>query len=246
MENEIVIQHFNEPRAGTFLIAKGFKREHKSVTNLIIKYKERFIRLENNKSSSKGLIISKVPTKIAGRPIEEYLLNEAQTIFLGTIFRNSEIVLDFKEKIAREFVKIKKENYDFKKYKTIPEYNPTRNISKMVRKQSASIIETFIEYAKEQGGSEKGCDLYYSNITKMINSMLFIVEGKFKNIREVLTIPQLMIVSSADGIVSNGLRKGMRKGLYYKDIYKAIKADVSTFAELHGRSEVINMQNLIE
>ena len=107
MENTVEIYE-DESRVGTFIISEGFGRKHKAVTNLIELYKERFIRLDN-KSFSKGFIMRKVPAKKAGRPVEEYMLNEKQTIFLGTLFRNSEKVLDFKEKLANAFVEQRKQ-----------------------------------------------------------------------------------------------------------------------------------------
>jgi len=71
---------------------------------------------------------------------------------------------------------------------------------------------------------------------------MFIVQGKFKNVRELMTTQQLMTVSSAEQIIDRGLRDGMSRKKYYKDIYKDVRAKVELFADLHGQSEVISKQ----
>ena len=198
------------------------------------------MRLENNKRLLKSLIIQKVPAKTAGRPVEEYLLNESQTIFLGTLFRNSsDLVLDFKERIAQEFVNLKKQNEALKKHQSEPEYLPTRNMGKIIRRGTTDEIQRFIEYAKKQGGSERGCNMYYSNITRMMNAMLFIVQGKQKNVRDLMSVGQLMTTYSAERIISKAITDNMKKSVFYKDIYNDVKSKVEIFAKLHGKSEII-------
>lgn len=229
----------DEPRAGTFLIAKGFERPHKAVTNLINKHKARFESLDN-KSFSKGLIIRKVSVKKAGRPVEEYVLNEAQTLFLGTLFRNSEIVLDFKQKLVAEFIEMKETLRGLGKHKDLSEYIQTRKISISVRKETTKTIEYFIAYAEMQGS--KNAHRYYGNFTKMANGLLFISEGKFKNFREVMTVRQLMVMSAAEGIIEKSILEEIAKGVFYKDIYQAVKKKVKIFADIHGQSEVMDKQ----
>lgn len=244
MNSKVVTVYDDEPRAGTFLIAQGFERDHFKVLRLVEKYKERFLRLENNKRLSKSLITSKVPAKKAGRPIEEYMLNETQTIFLGTLFRNTDLVLDFKERLASDFVKAKTKLQALETHKEAPVYKMLRDAGKIVRKQTTDEMQLFIEYAKSQGSGN--AERYYGNFTKMMNSLLFIAEGKYKNLREVMSIQQLMTVSSADQIINKGLNLGMKNGKFYKDIYKDIKANVILFADIHGQSEVIATQLYIE
>lgn len=238
MEDEIVKMHDAEPRAGTFLIAQGFDREHSKVVRLIEKYKDRFLRLENNKRLSRELIVHKVPAKTAGRPVEEYLLNEKQTIFLGSLFRNTEIVLDFKERLANDFVEVKSRLLAIINQNQDPTYQLTRDTGKIVRKQATDQMQRFVEYSTEQGS--KSANMYYSNITRMMNGMLFITEGKYKNLRNVMTTQQLMTVSSAEQIIDRSLRIGMDKKLFYKEVYKEVKANVMLFADLHGQSNIID------
>jgi len=238
MEKAVEVYN-NESRAGTFIVSQGFERDHYDVVKLIKKYKERFLRLDN-KLIPDQLIKRKVPAKKAGRPVEEYLLNEQQTIFLGTLFRNTENVLDFKERLAFEFVKCRKQLAKAINQQYDPIWNQARLTAKTLRKLETGAIQEFIVYAKDQGGSESGCRMYYANITKMMNVLLFICEGKFKNLRDVLTSEQLMTVGSAEQVIGKSLRDDMAKGVYYKTVYQNAKAKVELFAELHGKSEVLS------
>ncbi len=233
MKDKLTVIHNDEPKAGTYLIAQGFDRRHADLLKLINKYKlrfEKFGELNTRKFSTKG------------RPGEEYLLNESQTMFLGTLFKNTDLILDFKEKIVQEFSRLKKLLESNQKQKLDPKYQLARIEGKAIRKETTDQIQKFVAYAKCQGGSEKGCELYYSNITKMVNGLLFIVEGKFKNLRNVMSGRQLMVVGAAEGIIDKGIKDGMEKGVFYKEIYKDIKSKVMIFAELHGQSHVIENQ----
>lgn len=237
MENNTAMIYNDEPRAGTFLIAQGFKRNHDQVKRLVKKYETDFLDFGT-------FHLSKVKSK--GRPVEEYLLNEEQVMFLGTLFKNSPIVIKFKKKLIHEFANLKKIIESTQKQKLDPKYQLARVEGKAIRKETTEQIQKFVAYAKEQGGSEKGCEMYYSNITKMVNGLLFIVEGKFKNLRNIMSGRQLMVVGAAEGIVDKGLKEGMEKGVFYKEIYKDVKSKVMIFAELHGQSHVIEQQLKIE
>lgn len=245
--NEIIKIHNDEPRAGTFLISKGFGRTHKKILELCREYISEFMELENNKALPKCFIISKLPTKKAGRPIEEYLLNEGQTILLGSLLRakrGNDQVLRFKVRLAKAFVKIKKQLVTIKDQQGNADWVFSRDFGKEARLEETDVVKEFIVYAKAQGGSEKSCDKYYSNITKMMNGLLFIVTGKFKVLRDVLTPRQLMIVSAAEGIITKTLRDDMKINIHYKTIYQRARSNVEIFAELHGQSEVITKQIL--
>ena len=76
----------------------------------------------------------------------------------------------------------------------------------------------------------------------MLNGLLFIVDGKFKNLREMMTPTQLMIVSGGDLVIRKALVDGMKKQIHYKEIYRLAKERVELFAELHGQSERLSKQ----
>ena len=234
MKEVMVIE--GEGRVGTFVVAQGLEREHKVVRDLIEKYRtdfEDFSFLKKRKLRSTG-----------GRAADEYLLDEDQFMFLGTLMRNTDRVVSFKKAIIKQFKECRKELESLKNHQAQPTYQITRDAGKMVRKQTTDTMKAFVEYAEEQGS--RNAEKYYTNITRMLNSMMFIVEGTHKNIRNMLTIQQLMTVSSAEQIIDKGLSLGMSRKMFYKDIYVEVKNKVHLFADLHGKSEVISQQLLID
>ena len=229
----------NEPRTGTFIISQGFKRDHFRVLRLIEKHKERFLRLDN-KRLSMSLIKRRVPVKKAGRPVDEYLLNEQQFVFLGTLFRNTEKVLNFKERLAREFVKQRTWISNAIQQQKNPDWQNVRRDGKLVYKQKTDVIKRFVEYAASQGS--QSATRYYTNLAKMENKALFYFEQKYKNLREVLTIKQLMQVSTADDVIEKALQETMDKKLHYKQGYKLAKKRIIAFSEIIGQSPVLALE----
>lgn len=225
----------DEPRAGTKLIADGFKRQHKDVLKLVHRYEKRFLRYgdlkrKTLKSGEKG-----------GRPGEEFLLNQGQFMFLGTLFRNSnDEVLDFKENLVAQFIELRDRLIKAKAQRGNKDWNLARDFGKESRRLETYAIKEFVEYAKAQGS--RSAQMYYNNITRMMNGLLFIAEGKFKNLRDVATPQQLMTISSAEVIITKGLRDGMKAKIFYKEIYKDVKSRVMQFAELHGQTKIIEDQ----
>ncbi len=226
----------DEARTGSFLLAQGLEREHQIVRKLIDKYRDKFENLS-------ALTVRKLRST-GGRAANEYMLDEDQFMFLGTLLKNTSKVVEFKFAIIKQFKKCRIEKEALQQHKEQPEYLATRSAGKLVRSKTTDAMKQFVEYAKEQGSTN--AEMYYVSITKMLNGMLFIIEGKYKNIRNMLTIQQLMTVSSAEQIVDRGLLDGMSHNQYYKEIYKTVRGRVELFAELHGKSEVISRQLLLE
>lgn len=232
---DIVNFYEGEPRAGTYLTAEGFGKNHKRVLELIEKYRinfENFGCLKRQKFKATG-----------GRPITEYLLNEPQTAFLGTLFRNNPQVIEFKEKLVKEFYRMKNAIIRAKAQHVNVDWIEARQESKKARIVETDTMKEFVEYATKQGS--QNADKYYVAITKMMNTMLFIVEGKFKNLRELMTSRQLAITTAAEFVIDKALRDGMKNNIFYKDVYKLVRERVQIYADLHGRSEIMSKQLLL-
>jgi len=242
MESSVEIYN-DEIRSGTWIIADGFKREHFDVLKLIRKHEERFFRLDNKRNSNQ-FITRRVPAKKAGRPVDEIMLNKKQALFLGTLFRNTERVLDFKEKLANDFVDQENLLRNLVDQRQSTEWITNRSSGKLIRRDETDTIKDFVEYAERQGS--QNANRYYSILTTCVNNNLFTFDGKFRNKRNAMTATQLMDVGFADKVVSKGLVDGMAQGLPYKDIYQLVKDKVLILAELHGKSEVISKQLAIE
>jgi hypothetical protein len=68
------------------------------------------------------------------------------------------------------------------------------------------------------------------------NKALFLIEQKFKNIRDILNLQQLSTVVCADKIVTKALDDGMELKMGYKDIYQLAKKRIESFADIHGKT----------
>jgi len=148
--------------------------------------------------------------------------------------KNSSKVVEFKEKLTKEFFRLRKlavsqVNYDD------PVYIDKRREGVLVHNDKTDTIQKFIAYAIAQGAS-RGAQRYYASIATMENKALFLFEGKFPNMREVQDIKQLMYSSIADKLVERALKEGMDSGLEYKKIYELAKVRVIDFATTVGRS----------
>ncbi|MBT8373943.1 MAG: Rha family transcriptional regulator, partial [Deltaproteobacteria bacterium] len=127
MKKKTIVIYENEGRAGTFLIAKGFERRHEQVFRLIKKYQKDF-------EDFSTLKVSKVYGK--GRPVNEYLLTEDQFLFLGTLFKNSSTVIEFKKKLIKEFAKTRKLLFAAKSQHKNSKWQFSRDFGKDKRKET--------------------------------------------------------------------------------------------------------------
>jgi len=228
MGNSIVVLHNNEPRAGTWILSKGYEVEHRAARRLVIKYRTEFeefgIIATGLQKSNQG----------AGRPVEEFMLNEGQSMYLGTLLTNTEKVRSFKRVVVKEFLRMKSELIRIASQNQNAQWLEARAAGKETRCIATDTIKTFVNYATNQGS--KNAERYYANISKMENKELFFLEQKYKNLRDVLNIHQLSTVKSADMIVAKALNDGMAQKLPYKEIYKLAKLRVESFAEIIGKT----------
>lgn len=122
------------------------------------------------------------------------------------------------------------------------EWLAQRAAGKITRKAETDAIKDFVEYATNQGSTN--ANRYYCNISQMENKALFLLEQKFKNLRDILDLNQLATVTTADAIVSKALKEGMTSRLNYKDIYQLAKSRVETLAELRGKTLIPATQQI--
>lgn len=107
---------------------------------------------------------------------------------------------------------------------------------------SDKIVDTlkqYFNYVGSQGGDSFN---ETDKIGGLMIAALNVSEAAFKLFDAVMSKQMLVSVTGAENIIDRGLRDGMSKKKYYKDIYQDVKKRVITFAELHGQSEVITKQ----
>jgi len=210
----------------TWIISENLGLQHKSVLKLLEEH--------SNITELERFEIAEVKTK--GRPIKIACLNELQAIILVSLMKNSKEVIDFKVKLAREFLKNRMLLQQIATQRQNLEYQVEREQGKIQRKKCTDIIKDFVDYAVRQGSSN--ASRYYSNISKMEINGLFLIEQKFKNMREVLNSDQLHILEMADRAVQNAIIEGMEINLPYKDIYKNAKAKIEAISKIFPPSPI--------
>jgi len=221
------------PVTNSEIVAEGTNRTHKSVIQLIRQYEKQLNEF--------GTLAFEM-RKSGGRPTEIALLNESQVYFLMTLMRNNEIVVLFKKRLVKEFMKMKQALIQLQVNRNNDEWKLNRDKGKRIRKETTDTIQDFVRYATNQGS--KNAVKYYGNITKMENKALFILEQKYPNVRQMLNNYQLTTLHTADMIVSEALKDGMEKKLHYKEIYKLAKERVEKLSLLIKPTMVISYEEV--
>ena len=230
--NDLVVLVKNKPLVSTFnLFNKMGYKEHSKLKRVI----------SSNESAFKDIGLlplerQKPLDKKGGRPIESYLLNEDQFILLVVLAKNTPESIALKIRVAKEFSRLKKVVANIVSQQKDPNWQNVRSDGKIVYKQKTDVIKDFVDYATKQGSTS--AHRYYTNLAKMENKALFLIEQKYKNLREILTIKQLMQSCTADDVIEKALIDGMNKEMDYKEIYKLARDRIHSFAEIIGRSQV--------
>lgn len=224
--NDLVCVEHGRPVTTSMLIAEGVGTKHEHVLKLLKVHCETKILF--------GFEIRKVSTK--GRPMNVAILDEVQATFLITLMANKPKVVHFKEALVLDFFDMRSRLMTAATNQQNKEWIKNRDQGKASRRIGTDVIKNFVEYAKAQGSSKP--DMYYMALSKMENKALWIVEGNFKSIRDMLNGQQLTFMATADIVAAKALQQGMSDGDHYKDIYVKAKDAVMAFADLVGKTPV--------
>lgn len=203
-----------EQRISSGVIADHIGTTHKATNNLIRTHKK---KLES---------LGELPfQKAVGERKNLAYLNEDQAIFLMTLSKNTERVVEFKYQLVKAFSKLRRKQAIIDENHAKVEWQQNRELGKLTHRDSTDTIKRFISYATAQGsqGYRKNG---YTIFSKMINASLGIDD------RNCITEQQLHILATAELICDQSLVQGMAEGLPYKSIYKQAKHDVETFVGL--------------
>jgi phage regulator Rha-like protein len=221
----------NEPITSTLIIAEGMNIKHRAIMELVDKYEEDLkefgiftVETENKRKETRGL-----STRLAW-------VNEGQTYFLISLMRNSKIVITFKKELIKEFERQKDLIARLLTQRTNASWIEQREQGKLNRREETDVIQEFINYCIGQGSEHP--DNYWTNISTMENKALFMLEQKFKNVRDALNGQQLQIIASADLVVARALKYGMEQKMEYHAIFQMAKERILEFADLVGKTPV--------
>ena len=203
----------SEFRIDSRLLAPELNHRHRTIFESILKYQSKFeehglLPFETeavNNGDARGVKYQKFA-----------LLNEDQCYFLLTLMRNNDFVVDKKSKLVKAFRQAKDQ---------VTLRDMARIEGKAVRRTETDAIKSLVEYATAKGSSN--ANMYYSNITKMTNSLLGVEKGQ----RDTLDHKSLQQIKIAETIVEMAIRDGLKADLPYKDIYKLCKDRVSAIAK---------------
>jgi len=203
-----------EQRISSALIAKSIGVENRAISALIRKHKARLstfgqVTFEMSPNGQKKVV----------------LLNEDQATFILTLSKNSEKVVDFKHQLVTAFSNLRRKQAIVDENHAKVEWQERRELGKLTRHTQTGAIQTFLDYAGNQGSSNyplRG----YSILTKMVNNALQIDD------RETVSEEQLHLVATAELLVARTLIEGMNVGLAYKNIYQRCRTKVHDLADL--------------
>jgi phage regulator Rha-like protein len=186
-------------------------------------------------------------TKV-GRPTQEYLLSEEQATFLILLLRGRYKkdklckITQFKKHLTKVFFAQRTILQQIITQKQNAEWLQARAEGKIERIECTNEIKDYTEYCSKLGS--KNALKYYVLISKMENKALFHVElltMEYPNLRDILDKRQLSNLKTADRIIAKALRDGMEKKMYYKDIFQMAKNRIESFAELIGKSPILEI-----
>lgn len=228
----IVLIKDNELFTTTLAISEGVNLEHETVMKLLKKYSEieELSRFE----------IGEVRTK--GRPIKIAFLDELQATLLIVLMKNSPEVLKFKIKLTKAFFKQRKILQQILTQKHNADWLNKRLETKVIRRECTDVIQKFIDYAKSQGS--KSAEKYYMNLSRMELTGLFILEQKYPNARDVMSMKQLNLIEMADEAIALSLDESMKLKIHYKECYQRAKEKISLLAKIFPPSPLPSLLKL--
>jgi len=220
---ELVILKDRHPFTTSLIISENIGIEHRAVISLIKKYQSRKIL-----SSIKAFEMTKLNE--VGRHTEVAYLNENQALFVITLMKNSDKVLDFKEALVNAFIEKRNLLQHLMAQRKDVDWVGVREQTKVIRKECTDVIQRFINYAKEQGS--KSAEKYYMNFSRMELTGLFLMEQKYPNARDVMSIRQLHLIEMADEAIAISLSESMRDNIPYKECYQIAKERICMLARI--------------
>jgi len=144
--------------------------------------------------------------------------------------KNSPQVIDFKIKLVDAFIKYRNIAARLTIQKNSADWLTKRQDTKAMRRECTDKIQKFVQYAESQGS--KSASKYYMTISKMELTGLFLMEQKFPNARDVMSMRQLNLIEMADEAIADALEEAMNEGLHYKDCYKRAKEKIEALSKI--------------
>ncbi len=208
---KLVIEKSNKPITTSKKVAEVFGKTHYNVMRDIenLDCSENFTALNFEGSKYKD---------DSGKINRMYLMTKDGFTFLVMGYRGKKAAR-FKEDYINAFNQME----EILREKQTPHWQKTRLESKANRRLETDEIKRLVDYAKSQGS--KNADKYYITFSKLANKAVGLDSGQ----RDNATAGQLNNLVLIENIINNVIKDGIRKEIYYKEIYQDCKSRINSF-----------------
>ena len=213
-----------EPRVDSRLIAGRLGVGHRPMYRLLVKYQTEMSEL--------GKVCFENSPSAAGQSQKFALLNEDQSIFALTLTKNTSETVALKLDLTKAFKRYRdaaRRELRQAERRTLLEWQAARQEGKSTRRELASVLADFVEYARAQGSAH--ADRYFMNITRMIYRVFFslppAVERQLRHtIRDHLDTRQLRDLATVEERLALEMDDQMDRGEPYKAIFEQARVFV--------------------
>ena len=198
-----------EPYTTSELLAECTGINHRRIRDAIRKYESDL--------KTFGKVVAYQTTLQSGQHVPGYRLNEPQSTFLLTLFKNTPVVLAFKKELVRQFYEMR----DYIQQLNSPVWQDTRSLGKEIRRRETDAIKRLVDYATEQGST--GAVHYYKALSSLADKAAGIES------RDRATIEQLTALYMMEKLIEKEISQGIQSETPYKLIYSACKERLGSF-----------------
>lgn len=213
--NELVKIVGKDVFTDSMVIARGTGNQHESVVSLIKTYKDNFM-------SFGSMEFTDLKSGKRGRPLRIYRLNEPQATLLITFLDNTDIVVQFKTELVRQFYEMRTLLQQLQS----PVWQDIRQLTKEIRKKETAAIKSLVDYAKAAGS--KNAERYYTSLSILADRAAGI-QPKQRDSADIEHLTRLYMV---ENIIDQCIQDGIGRGEPYKDIYQACRIKIEQFGKL--------------
>jgi Rha family phage regulatory protein len=162
-----------------------------------------------------------------GNNYEAYLMDRRFFSLLSMRFKGKK-ALEWQIKFNDAFYLMETRLLQGSKNKSDMAWIGFRDQGKLTRKNETDTIKKFVEYATAQGS--KSAKFYYKHITNASYKALGLMAQSKPKLRESMNIIEISELMLAERYAEGLLKKYMKTGMKYKDIYKFVRDDLITFS----------------
>ena len=207
--NELMIfEHREHAVVSSRVVAENFKKQHQHITQSIE-------NLISENSLVRRMFTKSYYSTERGREYKEYLMNRDGFSLLVMGFTGRE-ALDWKLKYIDTFNRMEA----LIRERQSSEWLMTRKQGKLVRRAETDVLAQLAIYAEVQGSKNMRSQVY--NIySKLVNNLVGIEGGQ----RDTVPFKTVSVIGFLEDMIIHTALEEMRRGTYYKEIYKKCKAN---------------------